>query len=98
MKNIIQPQKSKHEIDEAVSNHDFTGGYNFISWVLYMRKFFIVALLFDFFAGYQLCKAYQAYEETPALIAAISFGLIIPVIIIVLLLREYKNLKRGKSQ
>ena len=98
MKNIIQPQKSKHEIDEAVSNRDFTGGYNFISWVIYMRKFFIVALLFDFFAGYTLTKAYFEYEETPTLIAALFFGIAVPALIVTLLVREYKRLKKGISQ
>ena len=99
MGKFFQTQKSKFEIDEAISNGDYTGGYNFISWVYHMRKFFIVALVFDLFAGYKLAQAYPEYGyELPTLLAALFFGLMVPVIIVVLLLHEFKNLKKGISQ
>jgi len=95
---FLQKKKTKQEIDEASLNGDLTGGYNFISWVWYMRKFFVAAIIIDLFMGYKLYKTYNEYQETVTGIAAAFFGLIIPIVIITLLVREYKNKKKGISQ
>jgi hypothetical protein len=98
MKNIWQKQKSKSEIDEAVSNRDLTGGYNFLPWLWYMRKFLVIVIMLDLFIGYKLFKTYNEYQETITGLSAIFFGLIGPAAIMTLLVREYKNKKKGISQ
>ena len=98
MKNIWQDQRSNFEIDEAVSNGDLTGGYNFLPWVWYMRRFFIAAIIIDLLIGCKLVQTYNEYQELVTAIAAAFFGLTIPVIIITLLIREYNRKKKGISQ
>lgn len=98
MKSNWQPQKSKFEIDEAASNGDFTGGYNFLPWVWYMRRFFIAAIIIDLLIGCKLVQTYNEYQELVTGIAAAFFGLTIPIIIITLLVREFNRKKKGISQ
>ncbi len=98
MGKFFEKQRSKFEIDEAVSNGDFTGGYNFLSWVWYMRRFFIAAIIIDLLIGCKLVQTYNEYQEIITGIAAAFFGLAIPTIITTLLVREYKRKKKGISQ
>jgi hypothetical protein len=98
MKPILQKRKTKQEIDEASLNGDLTGGYNFISWLVYLRPFYVLAAISNFIIGCGILKTYNEYQETITGLSAIFFGLLVPAVIITLLVREFKNKKKGISQ
>ena len=43
-------KRTKQEIDDSVDKKDLTGGYTFFPWLLYMRTFYIVATILNFFS------------------------------------------------
>jgi len=91
-------KRSNKQIDDSVYKGDFTGGYEFFPWLWYMRKFYVLAFFLNIFMGYQATKGYFEYAEIIALIAGAFFGLVVPGIIAYLLVREYKEKKRGISR
>lgn len=92
-------KKTKKEINDAVDNKDFTGGYTFFPWFLYMRTYFLFATFLNLFFGYTLWGAYKEYGyETTTFVFAIIFTFCIPSLIVFLLVREYKRKKKGISQ
>ena len=91
-------KRSNKQIDDSVSEGDFTGGYEFFPWLWYMRKFYVLAFFLNIFMGYQAAKGYFEYEDVVALIAGAFFGLVVPSIIGYLLVRDYKEKKRGISR
>jgi hypothetical protein len=92
-------KRTKQEIDDSVDKKDLTGGYTFFPWLLYMRTFYIVAIILNFFFGCKLWDAYKEYGyETVTFISAIVFTFCIPSFIVFLLFREYKRKKKGISQ
>jgi hypothetical protein len=92
-------KRTKQQIDQAVDNKDYTGGYEFFPWIWHMRKFLVVAFFLNIFLGFKCFQAYPEYGyETPTLIAAIFFGIGVPAIIAGLLIREFREKKKGISR
>jgi hypothetical protein len=85
-------KKTKQEFDQANDKKDYTGGYEFLPWVWYLRKPLIFAFFLNIFFGY---KALDYGKETVTLIAAIFFGIAVPAIIGGMLFREWKHKKKG---
>lgn len=81
---------------KPVTPHDYTNGLSFFSWLWQLRKFMILAFLLNVFFG---CAAYSGYleygKELPTLIASLFFGIGVPVVIVVMNVREYLGKKRG---
>lgn len=81
-------KRKKGQLDYSVEvNKDFTGGYNFIAWLIWLRSWFFIVFTgaIAFLIGFLIYELY--------LMAAIATGLSLGY---VLLLRwEYKKLKKG---
>lgn len=88
-------KRSSKQINTSVSDGDFTGGYEFLPWVWYMRKGLFFSILLNVFIGYQCLKYYLEHKELAGLLSGGFFVLIIPTIISYLLFREHKEKKRG---
>lgn len=80
--------RSKEEIELSVKNGDFTGGYEFLPWLLRMRPFFSIFVIIII----ALMLIYAIIEKE-YLIGLIPFGLFI--IILALMKREYNLDKKG---
>jgi hypothetical protein len=91
-------KRTSLEIEESVDKRDFTGGYDFLPWVWYMRKFMIFAFFLNVFIGYKAYEEYLAIEGSIILVASIFFGIAIPSLIGGLLIREHKEKKKGISR
>lgn len=77
-------------LSSIVDDKDFTGGYSFLLWIVYMRTFFALAVIPISFI---MLFASVYFESHTAI--AICISLIITYVL--LLLREYKRLKKGVS-
>jgi hypothetical protein len=95
---FLQKKKTKQEIDEASLNGDLTGGYNFISWLVYLRPFYMLAIIANFIIGCGMFKTYVEFKETITLITSSVFGIAFPMFITILLIDEFFRKKKGKSQ
>jgi hypothetical protein len=91
-------KRTASEIDEAVTNGDYTGGYDFLPWVWYMRKFLLFTFFLNMFMGYKAYEGYLEVNETIGLVAAIFFGIGVPGLIGGLLFREHREKKKGISR
>lgn len=86
------------EVQEATRNGDYTGGYNFFPWLIHMRKFMVFAFFLNIFFGYKALEGYfDNGLEIVTLLVSLFFGVAVPSLIAVLLLREYKEKKQGIS-
>lgn len=92
-------KRTKQQIDQSVDKKDLTGGYEFLPWVWHMRKLLVLAFCMNVFFGYKAFEAWPQYGyETPTLIAAIFFGIGVPALILGLLIREFREKKKGISR
>lgn len=87
-------KRTPAEIEASVKNNDYTGGYEFMPWLVYMRPMALVGLFLNILIG--ICGFVGGVKSdwlTWALGA--GFGLVIPSIIIFMLTRDYKTSKNG---
>ncbi len=95
---ILQKRKTSQEIDKASLSGDLTGGYNFVSWLIYLRPLYLLASILGLCVGIAIFNVYLDLKEVVSLIASLYFGVAMPVIIIYLLKKEFSRKKQGKSQ
>ena len=88
-------KRSPKEIDAAVSNGDYTGGYRFLPWILHMRRWTLFALAFDLFAGISLLSGQWREPDFESIACGLLFGVAIPIGLCLLLVREYREKKQG---
>lgn len=92
-------KRTRKQIEGSIDKKDYTGGYKFWPWLIYMRSFYVVGILGNIFLGwYGGLSVFNEYSDNPgwigyAMIA--SFGVCIPVLLSLLLRREYFESKRG---
>lgn len=91
-------KKTRKEIDSFVTKGDYTGGYKFLPWLVYMRPFLILAIFLNASLGLHTLSQYSEIGETSVLFLGSLFSVVIPSIIVFLLIREYKEKKKGKSR
>lgn len=99
-------KKTQEEIDKAVKNRDYTGGYEFWPWLWYMRKGYILGFLGNLVGGIIsftiFFKEYLQYgfsgDTWVGLAAGCFFGVFAPFLIGFLLRRDYKDGKQGFSR
>jgi hypothetical protein len=91
-------KRTQQEINQALEKKDLTGGYEFLPWVWYMRKFMALAFFLNGFMGWQGYKAYLEYGEAIALIATFFFGICVTSFIGFMLYREHRDKKKGISR
>lgn len=80
-------KRTNEEVDLSVLNKDFTGGYNFIAWLIWLRSWFFIVFTgaIAFLIGFLICGLY--------LMASIAAGLALGYVL--LLKWEYNKLKKG---
>jgi len=90
-------KRSNEEIEKSVQSGDLTGGYDFLPWVVYMRLYFVIAILADIFIGYKLLQNIRE-SSLVSIIFGIFLGIGVPFLIMALLTKEFKRKKKGLSQ
>lgn len=95
---FLQKKKTKQEMDEASLNGDLTGGYDFVSWLVYVRLFYVLAIISNFIMGCGMFKTYIKSREIIVLVSASVFMVIFPTFITILLINEFRRKKKGESQ
>ena len=82
-------KRSEEEVNLSVKNKDYTGGYDFINWLLFMRRYY---LLYTLGAGIIMYMALR--EESYGFV---GFFLVIYSIFAFCAVRDYKRSKKGLS-
>ena len=92
-------KRTEQEIEESVKNKDYTGGYKFWPWLLWMRKMYVLGFLLNLTFGWiGGLTSFNPENENPAWIgyAVIGFfGIFAPTLIGFLLRRDYKEGQKG---
>lgn len=92
-------KRTKKEVMESTYKKDYTGGYTFFPWLLYMRPFYLIAAVLNHLIGHLMWDDYKTYGyETVTLIFSLIFAIGIPFFIVFLLIKEYKRKKKGILQ
>jgi len=94
-------KKTQQECDEAESRKDYTCGYEFLPWLWWMRRMYLLGffgnLALGWFGG---ITSFNPNNENPDWMGYSIigfFGVSVPVLIGYLLRRDYKNLQKGIS-
>lgn len=91
-------KRTRLEIDLSTRSGDYTGGYDFIPWLLHMRRVPTFAMFFNMFLGVLALKAYpENGHEIVTLIVGLIWSIGIPALIFFLLRKEFKEKKKGIS-
>lgn len=93
-------KKTDAEIAEADKKRDYTCGYEFGPWLLYMRKMYVLGFLGNLLAGWIGGINVIMGNDNPLWMgfAIIGFfGVFAPILIASLLRRDYKMSKIGQS-
>ena len=91
-------KRTREQIDDAVESGDYTGGYEFLPWMLYMRTRLVIIILFNFVVEWFCWQDYLRGGVIDMLICGVFFGWVIPGVIVGLSLNEFKKKKKGISQ
>lgn len=91
-------KRTQAEVDYAVDvQKDFTGGYEFWPWLIYMRKGYLLGFALN--AGIGIGSFITGdYSDWITWAVFGFFGLFAPGLIGYMLRREYKDLKKGISR
>lgn len=89
-------KKTQEEIDAAVAKKDYTGGYEFLPWLIYMRWMYLVGLFGNAALGW---GAFLSSDERDWITYGVLgfFGIFAPTLIGYKLRRDYKMLQKGQS-
>lgn len=91
-------KRTKAEIDYAVDvQKDYTGGYEFWPWLIYMRKGYLLGFFLNAALGIG-CFVSGDKSDWVTWAAGGFFGLFAPGLIGYKLRQEYKDLKKGISR
>jgi len=93
-------KRTKEEIDEAVKNGDYTGGYSWWPWLWYMRKMYVVGFLGNLAGG---IAGFVTYFQDGGFVSGdpvglgvgIFFGVLAAPLIGFLIRRDFKESKKG---
>lgn len=90
-------KRTNEEIQESVRNGDYTGGYKFWPWLLWMRKGHTSALLLNLIFGW--CGGISVLKDDPTDFTGygvlIFFGIFVPILAAFLIRRDYKESQKG---
>ena len=95
-------KKTNAEIDQIVATtNDSTAGYEWAPWLWYMRKMhvlgFLMNVLVGFIGGFSNTDGGTNMDLASYVIIGL-FGIAIPTLIALLVRRDYKEGKLGKSR
>lgn len=96
-------KRTAAEIDEAVNKGDYTGGYEFWPWLLWMRPMYCVSFLLVTLIGWcgglgAIIKGDANGPEWISYAVIGFFGVFAPILIGYKLRQDYKLGKQGKSE
>jgi hypothetical protein len=91
-------KRTKEEVDYAVDvKKDFTGGYEFMPWLLWMRPMYVVGMFGNLAFGIAGWKI-GIVEQDPIGFAVGGFFTAASILIFFLLRRDFKEGKQGKTR
>lgn len=96
-------KRTEEEIEASVRKKDYTGGYKFWPWLLWMRKMYVLGFLLNLVLGWAggLSGIIKGNSNGPAWInyaVIVFFGIFAPTLIGFLLRRDYKEGQKGISR
>lgn len=68
-------KRTKSEINKSVESGDYTGGYQFLPWLLWMRSMYVIGLFLNIFAAFSGWKLYSEQSDTIGWIIGLFFTL-----------------------
>ncbi len=91
-------KRTKEEIDHSTDvDKDFTGGYEYLSWLIYMRRTEILCTIgLLVFGIICFCTLLSSYDPTFQIWAGVG-AIIASITLNILLRRSYLQLKKGIS-
>lgn len=90
--------RTQQQIDDAVKNGDYTGGYSWWPWLFFMRTTMLISILGSLTGGAYIITKCQDGNAGPTISIVVgSFFILIFVGAIYKLRSEYNNLKKGIS-
>lgn len=91
-------KRTAAEIDEAVDKKDYTGGYEFWPWLIYMRWSYLVGFFGNLLLGWGAFISMDSEDRDWVAYAVLGFfGIFAPTLIGYMLRRDYNMLKQGQS-
>lgn len=90
-------KRTEQEVQESVTNKDYTGGYKFWPWLLWMRKAPTIALLMNLIFGWSggLSVLRSDPSDWTGYGVIIFFGIFVPILVAFLIRRDYKESQKG---
>lgn len=91
-------KRTKSQIDASTTLGDYTGGYEFLPWLLYMRLGFTVGFFANLAGGIAGFVIFFQEYDWIGLGVGCFFGVIATSLIALSLIRDYKESKKGISR
>lgn len=90
--------RTKQQIDDAVKNGDYTGGYSWWPWLFFMRSIMLLSITGSLVMGsYLIIDCQNGYQGPGVSIGCGSFFVLVFVLAMYKLRIEYGQLKKGQS-
>lgn len=90
-------KRTETEIEASVKLKDYTGGYEFGPWLLWMRKMYVVGLLGNIFAAFKGWQLFITESDNVGLVVGIFFTLS-SILIGYKIRQDYTDSKKGISK
>ena len=87
-------KRTPAQIAQSVKDKDYTGGYKFFPWLIYMQKGYLLGFLGNF--GLGLAAMIATWGESVMFIGA-GFAFIAAPLIAFMTIRTYRQMKKGIS-
>lgn len=89
-------RKTDAEENAICLKGDYTCGYNFVEWLVFLRRWHLIGTLANMAVG--LGMLFSNSENDPTMKwLGIGFSFVVPAILWFMLVRDYKNGKKGIS-
>jgi len=90
-------KRTEKEIEESIKKKDYTGGYEFLPWLWYMRRMYVVGFFGNLAAGIYGFVSFFQEGDWVSLGVGIFFGLFAAPLIAYMLIKDYNESKKGNS-
>ncbi len=90
-------KRTKEEVEASVINKDYTGGYDYLPWLIYMRPLYVFGAAANLAAGIHLFNIGVTEPNTVGIVAGLFF-ITASIAIKLLLIRDFKLSKKGISK
>jgi hypothetical protein len=90
-------KRTEEEIEASFKIKDYTGGYEFGPWLLWMRKWYVIILLGNMFFAYKGWEIFSKESDKIGIAVGIFFT-ISSLLISYKIRQDYTNGKKGVSR